>query len=135
LDHDQYKSQKNGTSGVHIVSGLHDPSDYVSCALPLWEEERMPTIISGCDRLDCSGARRTTRIAGNSVRQVAGADATVASGAWPPAMRHPVLALGLLLAGCAGQGSFASSPYHAPNELDISHAGGGGGGGGAGGGM
>lgn len=96
----------------------------------------MPTISNGCDRLDCFGARRATRIAGNSVREVARIVAAASSaGALPPALRPAVLALGLLLAGCAGPGAAGSSPYHAPNELDISHAGGGGGGGGSGGGM
>jgi hypothetical protein len=48
-------------------------------------------------------------------------------------MRHAALALVLLLAACAAPGAVGSSPYHAPNEADLGHAGGGGGG--AGGGM
>ena len=89
----------------------------------------MPTIIDGCDRLDRSKARRTTPRAGNSFRQIAGnAGRTCPS----PVARHAALALSLWLAACAAPGSVASSPYHAPNDVDIGHAGGGGAGGGGG---
>ena len=88
----------------------------------------MPTIISGCDRRGCSGCRRTTRIAGNSVRRIAGRIA-LAGGPLSPVLCHAGLALSLLLAACATPVSPGSSPYHAPNDADIGHAGGGSGGG------
>jgi hypothetical protein len=96
----------------------------------------MPTIIRGGDRLDCVGGRRTTRMASNSVPQIAGGAAPGASaerrGLMSPVMRHAALALSLLLAACAAPSSVGSSPYHAPNDVDLGHAGGGGGGGGGG---
>ena len=73
----------------------------------------MPIMSGECGRLDRSGGRRSTRIAGNSLGQIA-------------------LALGLVLAGCTAPGPGGSSPYHAPSEIDLGQAGGGGGGGGGG---
>jgi hypothetical protein len=94
----------------------------------------MPTIIYRRDRLDCSGGRLHYTHRGQFC---------------PPSRRqrrarldrrtrshvtcHAALALVLLLAACAAPGAVGSSPYHAPNEDDLGHAGGGGGG--AGGGM
>jgi hypothetical protein len=94
----------------------------------------MPITVCGRGRPDYSSGRCATRIAGNSVRQIAGdaAPGLIGGRGGPQShdMRHTALALILLLAACAAPGSVASSPYHAPNEVDIGHAGGGGGGGG-----
>jgi hypothetical protein len=99
----------------------------------------MSTIMRGCDRRDCSGGRRTTRMTSNPVHEIADGVARGMSGArrgpLSPVMCHAALSLGLLLlAACAASGSAGSSPYHAPNDVDIGHAGGGGGGGSGGGG-
>ena len=95
----------------------------------------MPITIGRRDRLDCSGGRRATLIAGNSICEIAGdaAPGLIGGRGRPMShdMRHAALALVLLLAACAAPGSVASSPYHAPSDADLGHAGGGGGGGGA----
>lgn len=87
----------------------------------------MPTVIRACDRLDSSGGRRTTRMAGNSVQQVAGSAAPRSSarrGLMSQVMRHAALALSLWLAACAAPSTIAPPPYHAPADADLGHAGG-----------
>ena len=113
--------------GVHIVSESYALlRDGLRCA--------GHTLGGGTHAEGPSPRRRATAIAGNSLCQLAGAVALGLIGdgrrAMSYVMRSAALALALLLSACSAPGSVASSPYHAPNDSDIGHAGGGGGGGG-----